>query len=120
MGLEEIRDCCAHLFTDTCLQHDIMAPAAALDGQTVSQTDRPLLVAARCPPCREWNLFYVVYDELVSGFLNWRIQLNKWKLIINGSMSSSGHKTVNLKLNYHFHVVTEIPSGKISIRNNDC
>ncbi|XP_030266506.1 major histocompatibility complex class I-related gene protein-like [Sparus aurata] len=36
---------------DTCLQHDIMAPAAALDGQTVSQTDRPLLVAARCPPC---------------------------------------------------------------------
>ncbi|XP_030266301.1 major histocompatibility complex class I-related gene protein-like [Sparus aurata] len=36
---------------DTCLQHDIMAPAAALDGQTVSQTDRPLLVSARCPPC---------------------------------------------------------------------
>uniref|UniRef100_A0A671UAX8 Ig-like domain-containing protein n=1 Tax=Sparus aurata TaxID=8175 RepID=A0A671UAX8_SPAAU len=45
---------------DTCLQHDIMAPAAVLDGQTVSQTDRPLPVSARCPPCREWNLFYVV------------------------------------------------------------
>ncbi|XP_036945561.1 class I histocompatibility antigen, F10 alpha chain-like isoform X2 [Acanthopagrus latus] len=40
---------------DTCLQHDTMAAAAALDGQTVSQTDRPLLVSARCPPCAPDN-----------------------------------------------------------------
>ena len=47
----------------------------------------------------------------MSGFFNWRIQLNKWKLIINGSISSSGHKTVNLKLNNHFPIVTEMSTG---------
>ncbi|XP_073319660.1 major histocompatibility complex class I-related gene protein-like [Pagrus major] len=40
---------------DTCLQHDVMAQAAALDGRTVSRTDRPLLVSARCPPCSPDN-----------------------------------------------------------------
>ncbi|XP_073319519.1 class I histocompatibility antigen, F10 alpha chain-like [Pagrus major] len=40
---------------DTCPQHNIMAQAAALDGRTVSRTDRPLLVSARCPPCSPDN-----------------------------------------------------------------
>ncbi|XP_073319278.1 major histocompatibility complex class I-related gene protein-like [Pagrus major] len=40
---------------DTCLQHDVMAQAAALEGRTVSRTDRPPLVSARCPPCSPDN-----------------------------------------------------------------
>lgn len=47
----EIRDCCTHFFTETCLFHNISDQAVALDQWTGFQAKRLFVysIDARCP-----------------------------------------------------------------------